>query len=85
MSASRACPPAGAAGGIDGAVEDLIQIAQAGGNFEVDARQYSLEVLLAFAQAMTPGSALTLTDSEGRSTYELASIVAGASGRVTIA
>ena len=66
-------------------VEDLIQIAQAGGNLEVDAREYSVEDLLALAQAMTPGSALTLADSEGKSTFELASIVAGASGRVTIA
>ncbi len=66
-------------------LDDLILIAQAGGRLRVDARRYSVEDLLDLALALTPEGALTLANSEGKSTAELVSIVAAAPGRVTIA
>jgi hypothetical protein len=63
---------------------DLIQIARAGGSVTVDARRYSLDDLVAIAQALTPESVLTLAFSESISAGDLGSILQGAAGKIVI-
>ncbi len=63
---------------------ELVQIAQAGGSLEVDARNYTADDLLALARALQPDCELTLRNCEVKSAKDLAAIVAGAPGRVTI-
>ncbi len=64
---------------------ELVQIAQAGGSLKVDAERYTADDLLTLARALQPDCELTLTNCEVKSAEDLAYIVAGAPGRVTIA
>ena len=65
--------------------DELIQIERAGGSVTVDSRRYSLDDLVALAQALTPESALTLAFSESISTRDLAVILRSAAGKVAVA
>ncbi len=64
---------------------ELIGVAQAGGNLEVDARQYSADEMLALARALNSACVLKLAYSESKSTKDLASIVSGAPGKIILA
>ncbi len=64
---------------------DLIQLAQVGACLEVDGRRYSVPDLIAIARSLRTEGLLTVVNSEGKATSDLASLVSAAPGKVTVA
>jgi len=64
-------------------VEELVQIAAAGGGFTIDAKSYSTEELISIAAAAsTRGSRINILNASEKTTRDLISIAAAGGGCV---